>query len=447
MDEGTRIITITNILDLLNLENGSNYKLAILKRCSDNELLERVLKMAYDRVSYTYGITMKNITYTPESGRPISLVQALDILETEFCTRKVTGNAAKVRLEEVLNNLSKEHAIIIEKILGRDLKINLGRTLINKVFPGLIVKPAYMRCDVYSAKTSKNIKFPAIVQLKCDGRFCSAIVDGGKATFVSRSGEEQEFPELAKTFTMLQDGVYIGELLVRGETDRALSNGMINSLLPPHDRIYMICWDYITPEEYINSKGKNTTTYKDRFEKLQSILNKPEFSISRDVVVVPYLHVYTLKTALEQTSSWMNEGYEGAILKDFSNVFKDGTSKTQLKLKLQIDVEMRITGFLEGNKGTKREKTFGSIEFSNDEGTIRGRCSGFTDAQLEDFNSRRPELIGRIMTVQFNDLTKAQGNDFYALSHPRFIELRDDKDTTDTLETAFKLREMAMELK
>jgi hypothetical protein len=439
--------SIHEILQELNQENGSNYKLEVLKKYKDNELFTRVLAMTYDKVKYTYGITMRNINYTPETGRPISLESALYVLERDFVTRVITGNSALEHLTALLESLSKEDAQVLEKVIGRDLKINSGRTSINKVHKDLITKPAYMRCDVYSEKTAKNIKFPAIAQLKCDGRFCSVIVDSGKATFISRSGEEQEFPGLAKTFTIVQDGTYIGELLVRGETDRALSNGMINSSLPPHDRIYMVCWDYISPAEYSNPKGKNTTTYKERFKQLQVILYEPELMITKNVEVVPYKEVKTIKEALEYTSDLMSQGFEGAILKDYSGVFKDGTSRQQLKLKLEIDVEMRITGFLEGTKGTKREKTFGSIEFSNDEGTIRGRCSGFTDAQLEDFNSRRSELIGRIMTVQFNDLTKAQGNDFYALGHPRFIELRDDKDSTDTLETAFKLREMAMELK
>jgi ATP-dependent DNA ligase len=443
--------SISEILEEINLENGSNYKLEVLKKYKDDELFTKVLSMTYDKVKYTYGITMKNIKYMPEAMHSTSnsweLIEALDFISSYFCSRILTGNEALNNLTLVLERLSKEDAKVLEKVIGRDLKINIGRTSINKVHKDLITKPAYMRCDVYSEKTSKNIKFPAVVQLKCDGRFCSVIVDSGKATFISRSGEEQEFPELAKTFAMVQDGTYIGEMLVRGETDRALSNGMINSLLPPHDRIYMVCWDYITPDEYSNPKGKNTITYKERFKQLQVILYEPELMITKNVEVVPYKEVKTIKEALEYTSYLMSQGFEGAILKDYSGVFKDGTSKFQLKLKLEIDVEMRITGFLEGTKGTKREKTFGSIEFSNDEGTIRGRCSGFTDAQLEDFNSRRSELIGRIMTVQFNDLTKAQGNDFYSLSHPRFLELRDDKDSTDTLETAFKLREMAMELK
>ena len=63
-------------------------------------------------------------------------------------------------------------------------------------------------------------------------------------------------------------------------------------------------------------------------------------------------------------------------------------------------------------------------------------------------NTRQIEYIGKVLSVQFNDLTKAEGNDFYALSHPRFVEWRiADKDETDSLEKAFKLRDMAKNLK
>ena len=46
------------------------------------------------------------------------------------------------------------------------------------------------------------------------------------------------------------------------------------------------------------------------------------------------------------------------ILKDFKGVFKNGTSKHQLKLKIAFTLDVRIVGFIEGTKGTKREKTF-----------------------------------------------------------------------------------------
>lgn len=437
-----------NILDILNELNESNstlYKIETLEKYKDNELFKRVLAMTYDRVTYTYGVTMKNVPeYTAQSGRPISLNSALDILQNDLATRKVTGNKAIGLVHNTLSNLSNEDSVILERILGRDLKVNIGKTQVNKIFKGLCVKPVYMRCDVYGEKTSKNIKFPALVELKADGTYRSVTVENGEVTFNSRSGEEYEYPLLKEQFSKLQDGVYTGELTVTGLTNRAESNGLINSLTPPHDRIIIELWDYISPEEFSNAanKVKNKTPYSVRFNALKSIIKESE-----NIKIIPYKEVHTLKEALQQTSEWMNEGYEGAILKDLNGVFRDGTSKEQLKLKLEIDLEVRVIGFQDGTPGTKREGKVGSLIFANDEGTIKGRCSGFTDKELDDFTENKDKILNKIITVQFNDLTKAIGNDFYALSHPRFICIRHDKDETDTLERAFQLRDMAMELK
>lgn len=442
---------IYDIIQELNQENGSNYKLAVLKKHKDNELLQRVLKMTYDTVEFTYGITMKNIKYTPESQREesLDLEFALYHLENDFATRDVTGNDALDKMKSILEHISKNDAKLVELILGRDLKINIGKTQINKVWKDLITKPTYMRCDTYSAKTAKHINFPAIVQLKADGTYREFNVHGNHVTARSRSGEQYEYPVIFEQMKEFPDGIYTGELTVQGYTDRAQGNGLINSDNPPHDDIILELWDVISHEEYAQARLKDRKNpclvpYRTRFHKLHGILDEKLFN---NISLIPYKFVDNLQEALQQTSEWMNEGFEGAILKDLSGVFKDGTSKQQLKLKLEISAEMRIVGFHEGTKGTKREGKVGSIIFENDEGTIKGRTSGFDDKQLDWFTEHQEDLVGSIIEVQFNDISKSESNDYYALSHPRYIEIRYDKDETDNLEKVFKLREMAMELK
>lgn len=433
--------SIFEIIQELNKENGSNYKLAVLKKYSDNELLKKVLKLTYDTVEFNFFIK-KIPEYTPSKNTYI-LEHSLELLEALY-TREKTGNEGIAHLKNILETSSNENAYIIERIIDRDLKINIGKTQINKVFKDLITKPAYMRCDVFGNKTAKNIKFPAIVQLKADGTYREFTVMNGEVSSRSRSGESYEYPIIMEQMKTFPDGIYVGELTVRGIHNRAEGNGLINSDNPPHEDIIVELWDVISLSEYKNAveKIKNTTSYLQRFVNLNKIIEDE----TKNIKIIPYKDVNNIQEALEQTSEWMTAGFEGGILKDLSGVFKDGTSKEQLKLKLEIDLEVRLVGFLEGTKGTKREKTFGAFIFENDEGTIKGRCSGFTDAQLDEFNSKREELVGRVFSVQFNDLTKAEGNDYYALSHPRFIEFRNDKNETDTLEKAFELRSMAMKL-
>lgn len=442
-------MSIHQILAELNENNSTNHKLEVLKKYKDDKLLKRVLELTYDKVRYTYGVSLEQIEkFKPETVEiPINLEFAMASLVHELSTRERTGHAALQLAANLIGNLGEEDAGVLKKIINRDLRINVGKTQINKVFKGLITKPVYMRCDVFGKKTAKNISFPALVQLKADGTYREFSVDNGQVNARSRSGEEYEYPVIAKTLAGFPDGVYVGELTVNGIHDRAQGNGLINSDNPPHDDIILETWDYITHEEYQQAGWKDRknpckTRYYDRFKKLLDIVKS-----SDNVKIIPFEWVPSLEIALSRCSHWMDQGYEGAILKDYDGVFKDGTSKHQLKLKLEIDAEMRITGFTEGRPGTKREETFGAMTFENDEGTIKGQTSGFSDAQLEDFNSRREELIGKVITVQFNDLSKAKGHDYYALSHPRFIEIREDKDETDTLDKVFKLREMAINLK
>ena len=438
------------ILEELNHESGSNYKMSVLKKYSSNEQLQQVLKMAYDTVAFTYGVSVEQISkFEPKTEISIDLDFALSSLSHDLAGRIVTGHAALQLAANLIGNLPEKDGELLKKIINHDLRINLGKTQINKVFNGLITKPTYMRCDVYSKKTAKNIKFPAIVQLKADGTYREFNVHDGKVTSRSRSGEDYEYPFIFEQLKSFPNGIYTGELTVKGYSDRAKGNGLINSDNPPHEDIILELWDYITHMEYMLAQLKDRKNpccipYIKRFEMLCNEINQRDSL--RNIKLIPYETANTLTEALQQTSKWMDQGYEGAILKDLNGVFKDGTSKQQLKLKLEISAEMRCVGFNEGAKGTKREGKIGSIRFANDEGTIKGSCSGFTDNELDFFTINQNDLFGKIMEVRFNDLSKASGNDFHALTHPRFVEWRHDKDETDNLEKVFRLREMAMEL-
>jgi DNA ligase-1 len=308
-----------------------------------------------------------------------------------------------------------------------------------------------MRCGLFNSKTAEKINpLCAYVQLKADGTYREFTVEHGEVICNSRSGESYDYPVLNQTLEEYPDGHYIGELTVRGEggkiLDRATGNGLINSDNPPHDRIVLDLWDYVTLEEYTNAanKIKGTTSYYVRFNKLMEIVEDKLSPAPGHVSVIETYVVPSIQQALRQCSRWMEAGFEGAILKDANAIFRDGTSPQQLKLKLEIDADVRITGFKPGTIGTKREGKIGSIEYATDDGKVKGYASGFTDAELDDMDSRRDELIGKVMTLTCSDITRGRSNEHYALSHPRFVELRNDKDKTDTLERIFEAKEMAM---
>ena len=435
---------IKTILDEMNLENGSNYKKEIVKKHIENMLFQEVVSKALDKVKWTWGITLKNIDASYDKETILSLERALLELE-HIHNRTYTGNAAISHLTFILESVKNDDRIVIERIIGRDLRVNFGRTLFNKFLNKdyIITKPSYMRCSIYTEKTSKKINYPAFIQIKADGRYTSVEVLNGNVQFISRSGEEKEFPILKEYFKNKEDGIYIGELLLRGENNRSISNGNINSSEPDHVNIFIQLWDFITWEEWSRPKDKtNKTFYNERYKKLLENIAE-----TNNVELIETHIINSKKEALKYVNDWMEEGLEGGILKDFKNIFINHTSPTQLKLKLEISLEMRVTGFIEGTKGTKREATFGSLMFENDEGTIKGSTSGFTDKLLKEINDNRDSWIGKVIEVECNDITKSRNSETYALSHPRFIQDRsDEKDTTDTLEKALLNKEMSMSI-
>jgi D-ribose pyranose/furanose isomerase RbsD len=423
---------------------------------------------------------------------------ALDILEELLSTRLVTGNAAITLIENTLDDLSENDSIVIQKVLDRDLKINMGRVQINKVFKNLIVKPVYMRCGIgkkkhiHNGKIVKssydniNFKEGAIIQKKADGTYREFTVLNNKVSCVTRSGESHNYPNIFNIMKDWPDGVYLGELTVslddvlldiitpniaksdkkNGTNDveiitksynnsnfyilpRSVGNGLINSDNIPYSNLILDLWDRISIEDYKlasdnDKKHPAKTQYNTRLKSLNNIISD---SNAKGINLIETHTIHTLEEALIITCDWMNNGFEGGILKDNSMVFENRTSKYQLKIKLEIDLDVRCTGFTKGNKNTKREKTFGAMMFETDDGLIIGQCSGFNDNQLEDFNVRRDELIGKIFTVTCNDIVKGRGNKHHALSHPRFDQFRNDKESTDTLERAFDIKEMSMQLK
>ena len=424
--------TVKIILEKLANTTSNKVKVSILTEHAGNDRLKNVFKFAYDRVTYTYGVSVKTVLEYPDP-EPVS--DMFTLLE-DLANRKVTGHKALALCKGFIES-KPDDADLFLKIINRDLRVNVSEKTLNKIWKGIVPKPKYCRCDVLGEKS--KMSYPAYVQLKCDGTYRECYVQGGEVRFLTRSGETYINPVMAKIMSVLPDGYYIGEFTIgdaKHSANRSEGNGLINSDNPPYEDIHFTVWDNLTVEEY---NGKVKTPYVERLKRLSVIQG-----IDERLDIVPTVVVNNVQEALKTVSEWMKQGLEGGVLKDFKMVFKDGTSKQQLKIKLKVDADVRITGYTQGTG--KRANYIGAITFSTDDGKIKGQCSGFTDAQMADITANKDQYLGKIMAVQFNDLSKAEGNDYYALMHPRMLEIRNDKTETDTLERVMQLRNMARAL-
>ena len=420
---------INTLFNELAADNSRNFKIDFLKKHQDNKLLKRAIKLALDPFTQFY--QRKIPKYVPNKGEGIALAFAFDSLN-DLSNRLVTGNAAIDHLRGMLEALNEEDAKVIERIIAKDLKCGVAASTANAVWTGLVSEYPCMLCSQFDEKLVNKIKFPASVQLKMDGMRFNAIVKDGKVEFRSRNGKEINLlGNLENEFIALARGsnlVFDGELVVSDKgvlLDRQTGNGILNkavkgtiSDLEAH-KVHATLWDVIPYDHFI--AGKGTTQYAIRFSMLQTM------SMPKKIHLVENKMVATFDEAKEIFEGYLAEGQEGIILKDMSGIWEDKRSKTQIKMKGELECDLKIVGIQEGTG--KYVGKVGAYICEDATGQLTVDVgSGFKDDQREIDES----VIGKVIAVKYNARIKnKQGKE--SLFLPIFLEIREDKTEPDSI--------------
>ena len=435
---GKSLKTALSILTELAQNPSIKVKEAIINREKNNTVLREVFAAAYDPTISYY---IKKIPAYKAAGKGDLYTAIKDL--SALAQRKVTGQAGIDFLKKTLEALSEDDATVVVRIIDRDLKCGTSDSIASRTWKGLVPEFPYMRCSLLKGvkKIDKwDWKGGIYSQLKGDGMFCNTdLVDGG-AVMSSRSGKV--FPG-APFADMLNDAVsafpqdhrIIGEMLVERNgaiLPRQIGNGILNSVaqgdtFEKGDRPVLMVWDII-PSQFAVPSGRYSVPYKQRFEALKKYLAKPK----KSVILIPTRMVHSMAEAYAHYFELVKEGLEGSIIKNPAGDWFDGTSKDQVKLKVECDVDLKITGFNPGNG--KNAHLFGSIAVETSDGKLKVSVPGFSDKDRLAIHKNRDALVGTIMTVTFNSIMPPSGNNkFYSLFLPRCCELRTDKMKADSL--------------
>lgn len=426
---------INQILETLASNNSRNFKIDFLKQHKDNELLKEVIRLALDPFTQFYIRIIPE--YTPLYETPIAtLKQAVDSLSILF-TRTLTGNAAIAQLTLTLSAISEEDALVIERIISKDLRCGVNVSTVNKVWPNLIPEYPCMLCSAYDEKLVSKIKYPAFANVKMDGMRVNAIVKDGIVEFRSRNGKEINLlGNLEQDFIKLAGGtnlVFDGELLVRKDGNilsRQEGNGILNKANKgtisdsEASLVEITVWDVIPYDKFLT--GKYDVPYKDRFDDLMTM---NEFNPSPKINVVMTNIVPNLEVARSFFNLMLEEGQEGIILKDADSIWENKRSKGQVKFKAELDVDLIVTDWLEGSG--KYEGMLGALQCESADGIIKVNVgSGFTD---DDRKTIDKSIIGNIISIKYNARIK-NTNGEESLFLPVYLETRLDKTEADTSE-------------
>lgn len=461
---------IKQILDEIAAEPGTNAKMEILRKYASNETLKRAMYLAKSkRINY---YIKKLPEYTLCHEPVLSLDEAMSNL-SPIIERKLTGHEAIAYLGFTLSSVDKDDAYVIERIIDRDLKIGMGTSNINKVIKDLIEDTYYMGAVSFDEKKARKIFEKGgygFSQIKMDGRYCYSVMVDGNLDLESRSGEQTIVTgaKFLEELAQFENCVLTGELTIPGII-RAKSNGIITSIIDiiskreertekenakkleafekEHgpfneflDKIIFTVWDQLSPEEYYNAKSD--VPYSQRLAKLDEMIKSAN---STHVHMIYSRVVKSYAEAMEHFQEALAAGEEGTILKASDAPWRDGKPTTQVKMKLEMDVDLKIVGFSYGDKGTKNEHVISSLICESSDGLLKTRPQGLTEKLMKEITENQTTLLGTIIQCKCNGISQ-NSNGVYSVLGPAFAGFRPDKNTCDSLESIKEIEAMKKSL-
>ena len=465
---------ILGILDEIANNSSKNFKIDMLKENANNEVFKKVCQLAYCPVTQFY---IKQIPEVTAYADNISLDEALDSL-SKLSNREFTGHNGRDYLRAILCNLTEENAIVLKRVVLKDLRAGFSESSINKAMgKGTIKETPYMGAVSYGAKKVDKLfsKYDRVFsEVKMDGRYSNVKITEDSVFMESRGGKPTPlggvFDNLIKLRERFGGDVVINGELIIPDMDRYTSNGVIASLISINgkalegkinlkevekfeqkykcnvdmmaDRIVLVAWDYLPLADY--DKGSWDCPRATRMKCLQVALRWDSLP---NIKFVEYKEVTNVGEAMAHFKDLLNRGEEGTILKGGEGHWKDGKPTFQVKFKLEMTVDLEIIGFNYGTKGTKNEHVISSVDVQSSDGLRVTSPTGIDEKTMKMLTENQESLIGSILEVKCSGLSSNSKGE-YALLHPVYIGLRDgEKITADSLSQIQENENMIKELK
>lgn len=432
--------SILSILEHIGSDTKRTHKLSVLTKYKDNLTLQRVIKMALDPYLNFYIKKIPKYISVPitDGYAYMPLETALDKLGA-LSNREVTGHAAINHLTSLLSSVSPDDAVVISRIIGRDLRCGIADATVNAVFKNLVPTYPCLLARPYSAENAAAIKFPAYSQLKADGVRTNALVNDGRIDICSRSGRAIDLLGALDGALHELQKLYGGPLFLDGELvvvdasgnpiDRKTGNGVIGKAIKgtltaiEAKFIRFQVWDAFPLSEFYS--GVSSKPYKERFEALEKLL--AGYS-GHEISLIPSKVVQNWDEAEAHFQQMLDSGEEGVIVKNYSGIWRDTRSEDLIKMKAELDADLEVVGF---NGGTGQfEGMVGSLICRSSDGKVEVSISGFSIELRQWITDNINSLIGTIVTVMYNERISSKGNNragVDSLFLPRFKEFRTDK--------------------
>lgn len=246
-----------------------------------------------------------------------------------------------------------------------------------------------------------KLKFPLIAQPKIDGVRALHLQDG----LTGRSLKRHKNRHATAFFSHELFFGFDGEMAVTslGPTHPLLCSKTSSALatIEGETELTWNLFDYITPatihlpyEERLLALSRRVSELLAEAEYNSLIAEK-----AARLSLVPYVYCQSLEELLELDSRWLDEGYEGTIVRDPKGLYKQGRSTVRegglLRIKRFVDAEIRVKRIVEGRSNQNEAK-------KNE--------LGLTERSTHQENMIPSGMVGTIIGELLADVFDLQGN-------------------------------------
>lgn len=365
-------------------------------------------------------------------------------IATKLERRELTGNTARDVLRAAANAASvRDWNLWYRRILLKDLKCGITETTINKILEKVGTKAKNFVIPVFSCQLAKNsedhpkkLAGPKLLDVKLDGVRVITIMDieRGTVTQYSRDGRQNDrFSGITTALTNLlpklkQSIILDGEMCSRNFQELMKQVNRKKNVDTSDAKLAL--FDVLPLTDFL--AGESQMTQTERHELLVGMIPMLEEATAGKVYVIPKMSV-NLDTTEGQVQlkefnrETIEAGYEGIMIKDPDATYKTKRTDAWLKAKPWITVDLEIVAVEPGKPESKFAGTLGGLVCRGvDQGreievTVGG---GYTEELRDQIWANREKMIGQVVEVKGDALTKSQDGETWSLRFPVFVQFR-----------------------
>lgn len=433
------MIKVKEIFEELQATNSKIEKQRIIRENKDNELFKDVLVFLLSPYVRT-GISEKKLNKNVPPYPYLINTSDHDAWKWDRLRDYLVGHntGSDVDIAFVQNFIDHQQSQLkdfYKGIVTKSIKLGCDAKIVNSVIPDLIPTFDVMLANKYFDKPER-VKGDFTITEKLDGFRLVTTIHHGEITFYSRQGQvvdglvevEEDLKNFCKT-NNIKNMFFDGELVAvncdeitsdenyKIVTKTARTKGIKKGLK------YQI-FDALPYNEFITQS--TNIPYYYRRETLDDLfigLN------SKYIKVLPVLYQGsdTNMIMVELNKARANHK-EGIMINLNDGCYEFKRSNNLLKCKVMSDADLKIVDVYEGTGKNKGKLGGIVVEFAYNGNMYQCECgSGFDDNERVRYWDNPSEIIGKIATIQYFEISK-NDNGGYGLRFPVWIHrIRNDK--------------------